>query len=130
MAIIHQDNRRSYFRIQPEIDKPVLIDINGDNFVDVLHATDISEGGIGITVPHEFIGCKIDKPVSMIITLPFPISRSVTIEGRINHITGRRFGVEYSSVESEKRKIIRQYISYRLRDRSFFTRLKFMLGMQ
>ena len=130
MAENYQSNRRHNLRVHPHANYPVYIDINGDNFVDIFRATDISSGGIGITVPHNFEGCKIDLPISMIITLPSPVSRSVTIEGKINHIVGEKFGVEYISVETGKIKMIRRYISEQLSEEPFITRMLFSMGFR
>ena len=129
MTADYQSNRRNYLRVRPDIDHPVFIDINGDNFVDIFRATDISGGGIGIIVPHNFEGCKIEQPVSMIITLPYPVSHSVTIDGSINHIIGEKFGIEYLRVDSEKIKMIRHYILHQLKDAPFITKLKYRLGI-
>jgi hypothetical protein len=50
--------KRCYIRVKPKDDEPVEIQLIGANFIDVLNAKDISEGGVGIFVEHDFEGCK------------------------------------------------------------------------
>ena len=76
-------NRRRYFRAVPEEGHPIHLDINGENFIEILTAVSISQKGIGIRVPHGFKGCKINKQVELVLSLPNPINQSIQIFGNI-----------------------------------------------
>ena len=115
--------RRRHFRVEPEASDPIIVHINGADFFDIVYASDISEGGSCIVVPHEFEGCKLDGDISVVITLPRPINRSILASGAIRHIGDKRFGVSFIDVSREDRKQIRRYISCRIQDRSPIIRL-------
>ena len=68
--------QRRQLRVKPEDGNPIRVDINGENFVDILYANDISEGGLNVSVPHQFQDCEIDTPVSLMVQLPTPISHA------------------------------------------------------
>jgi hypothetical protein len=88
------------------------VDIMGHGFLDVLHARDISVGGLGIRVSHGFANCDIDSEVELIVTLgrarPFKTTGSIR-----HHGTGERdqlFGVEFTSLSPEQLTAIESYI--------------------
>ncbi len=119
------DNRR-HIRIAPDLSQPIRIDINGDNFIDILKATDISEGGVGIYVTHGFEGCAIDSYVSFVITIPLAGKRRIIhANGRIKHVSGHRFGVAFSNISSQDRVNIRQYIANQIKAESLANWLKY-----
>lgn len=122
-------NLRRFLRIKPDSDAPVKVDINGDDFIEVVKAVDISEGGIRVTVPHRFAGCHIDQPVSFIISLPRPIGKHISLEGRIKHVHADSFGVSFSNMGEHERRFIRRYIAEWLKRRSFWDYLRYTLGL-
>lgn len=63
-------HHRNVPRIEPDPDAPIEVQIMGEGFLDVLHARNICENGIGIFVSHGFIDCKIDREIKLCITLP------------------------------------------------------------
>lgn len=92
----------------------------GHGFLDVLHARDISVGGLGIRVAHGFANCDIDSEVELIVTLgrarPFKTTGSIRHHGK-----GERdhfFGVEFTSLSSEQLTAIESYIRACRRPRS------------
>lgn len=114
-------------RVLPENEHPVHIDINGENFLDIVRAIDISERGLGIRVPHEFKGCHIDKLVSLIVELPHPIHQHFTAQGKIRHKTDKVFGVTFIGLHGAERKKLQQYIAYRIKDEPWLVNLKFKI---
>jgi len=122
-------NTRRNYRAQPEAHQPIRIDINGSNFIDVLHATDISLGGIGIIVAHGFEDCKIDAPVSVVVTLPAPNLVSITLTGKIRHLSDRKFGVSFVDMQAGHQKKLSDYLLYSLRNETWMTRFKFRIGV-
>jgi c-di-GMP-binding flagellar brake protein YcgR len=128
MAGVRPDTRRKNIRIQPCKKEPIRVDINGDNFIDILNAVDISMGGIGIFVSHGFKGCHIDHKVSFILELPMEDKRRfVEVRGQIKHVSGARFGVCFESLSGSARANIRRYIAARLREESLIKWLKYKL---
>jgi len=120
-------NRRRYFRAVPEEEHPIHLDINGENFIEVLNAVSISQKGIGISVPHGFKGCKIYNQVELVLSIPNPINQSILIFGEIRYIAKKTFGVIFTKMSSENNKIIRDYIKYRIKDEPFYIRLLHIL---
>lgn len=110
--IISHENRQ-FDRIVPDLKEPIIIDINGTNFIDILRAGNISLGGINISVVHGFKGCDIDKQVNLAIKLPKPINKSFSATGKIKHISGDSFGVNFHSMNKHGQKMLRQYILYK-----------------
>ena len=122
-------NRRRHIRVSPNPREPIRVNINGENFLDILNAVDISESGIGLKVPHLFNGCVLES-VSFLIDLPIDSKAvAVQVRGNILHISGQQFGVEFSRmphVESEK---IKRYISEKIRKESMVDWLKYKVGL-
>ena len=108
--------KRRYPRVSPEKGRPIRVDINGVDFLEILHADNLSEGGLAIVVPHEFKGCKIDQPVSLIVSLPEPVRTNISVSGNIRYISYTRqiFGVAFVDLRKEDRQKIRRYVEYRM----------------
>lgn len=118
-------NKRRYVRVEPEQNKPVKVDVNGRNFVEVLCAHDISEGGLSLSVSHGFNGCSINEPVELVVRLPEPVSSSFSSVGKIKHIDAQRFGVVFLSMTPQGKSMTRRYVNYRLNAGSWWGRLQF-----
>lgn len=121
--------RRQHFRLVPEDGYPIKIDINGDNFLENMEAVDISEGGLGILVQNRFKDCRIDKTVTVVVTLPSPVNYQFAVNARIRHVYGDRFGIEFVDLKETARFKVAAYIAHRLRNQSWFVRLKYKLGI-
>jgi hypothetical protein len=85
----------------------------GPGRLDVLYARNVSQTGIGIYVPHGFVGCDLEAEVELVITLPS--ERSFLARGRIKHHTdggseGRHFGLVFTEISQEHRALIRSYV--------------------
>ncbi len=129
-VLLQQPQRRRHLRVVPNQENPVRIDINGGNFIEILTATDISEGGLGIQVEHGFQGCSINDSVSFVIELPTrEKSTLVRLHGKIRHVTGDRFGVSFSPVSDSNRKAIKHYVASRLREKSWFQWAQYKMGV-
>ncbi|HCY64004.1 MAG TPA: hypothetical protein DHV59_14475 [Oxalobacteraceae bacterium] len=103
-------NRREFMRVVPDRHAPVRVHINGDGFIEVTNAVDISEGGIRISVKHRFAGCHVDLPASIIIYLPAPVARHFSARGRIRHVLGDSFGVQFIGMNPADRALVRDYV--------------------
>ncbi len=123
-----QNSRRRHIRVRPEQNAPIGVDINGENFIEVLRAVDISLGGIGIQVAHMFEGCQIDRSVSVIVTLPTSGGRGFQVDGRIRHVRAHRFGVQFVGLADDDRRQLKAYIASRLADAPWPIRLQQRLG--
>lgn len=119
----NKKSKRRHVRVQAEPGRPVTVDINGQNFVDVLQVYDISEGGLSVNVPHGFEGCSLDQPVDLVVNLPDPVISSFTATGKIKHISQEKFGVVFLAVNQTNLKATRRYVSHRVRHRPWWVRM-------
>jgi hypothetical protein len=106
------DNRR-FERVIPDSRAPVRVNINGEDFIELTNAVDISEGGIRINVKHRFAGCAVNFPASFIVHLPHPVNKHFTAKGLIKHVLDDSFGVEFSSLSNADRSLLRRYVASR-----------------
>lgn len=86
-------------RVRTTPERAVSVQVMGTGFLDVLSARDISPRGVGIVVPHRFVGCGVDDGVDLVITLPG--ERPFLARGRIVHRTKTSeefFGVEFTDI--------------------------------
>lgn len=117
-------NKRQFIRVVPK--KPVKIDINGDNFIDVVTIKDISMGGVGISVKHKFEGCLIDNSVKLIVTLDE--KTSFTTYAKIKYVTGNFFGVQFENLSRRSKKVLKNFIYNELKSESNFKSILFKFG--
>ena len=130
MSSNNPQDRRRFPRFTPPSDAPIRIDINGENFIDIITATNISEGGVGITVEHGFEGCTLDNRVSFIIELPNePKNILIQVEGKITHFSGNRFGVAFLDTPEFTRHKVKKYLTKRLEEESFLDWFKNKIGV-
>ncbi len=130
MSSDNPQDRRRFPRFSPPPDDPIRIDINGENFIDIITATDISEGGVGITVEHGFEGCTLDNRVSFIIELPNePKNILIQVEGKITHFSGNRFGVAFLDTSELTKDKVKNYLTERLKEDSFLDWFKNKIGV-
>ncbi len=123
-----QDRRQS-LRVVPSPDKPVRVNINGEDFIDIFNAVDIGFGGVALNVPHGFKGCEINRQVLIIIDLPLGSKRlCAQVQGRILHLSGTKFGVSFTEMSEANRDKIRLYISQQLRRISLVNWLRFQVS--
>jgi len=82
----------------------------GGSFRDTLRARDVSVGGIGVRVPHEFAGCDLQDAVDLIVKLPG--RRPFKARGVIRHITTQAalFGIEFTTISDEARATVVAYV--------------------
>ena len=129
MSSDNPKDRRRFPRFTPPSDDPIRIDINGENFIDIITATDISEGGVGITVEHGFEGCTLDNRVSFIVELPNePKNILIQVEGKITHFSGNRFGVAFLDTPEFTKYKVKSYLTERLKEDSFLDWFKHKIG--
>jgi c-di-GMP-binding flagellar brake protein YcgR len=122
-------NRRNFIRVAPEPNAPVRVDINGADFIETIKAVDISENGIGITVPHGFHGCHVDQPASFVIHLPQPINKFFRVDGMIRHVRNQSFGVRFTNLSDKSRTLIRSYIALGVKKRGWWDYLRYVMGL-
>ncbi len=107
-------HKRNQVRVIPDTLNPVIIDLVGENFIDILRAKDIGEGGLSVYVPYQFAGCIIDREIELIITLPEV--RSFKTRGMIRHKgqkQGFYFGISFTQIEQKDLEKLKGYIKMR-----------------
>src|SRR5512138_2195680 len=104
--------RRRHPRVMPYDAHPVEVQLVGTNFIEVLRATDISVGGIGVRVGYEFAGYDLDHEVDVIITLPG--KRPFRARGKVRSKSARGrdhvFGVEFTFVAETGRAPLAEFV--------------------
>jgi len=124
-----ETNQRRYIRIKPELERPIRVDVNGDNFLEIIYAKDINERGIGFQVAHGFKGCEINQLVSIIVSLPHPANYNLSVKAQIKYISAYKFGAVFHELSVKDRKNIQRYICHRLIDESWVTKLIYKMKM-
>jgi hypothetical protein len=107
-------HKRHLIRVIPDPLNPIIIDLVGENFIDILKAKDIGEGGLSVYVPYQFTGCIIDREIELIITLPKV--RSFKTRALIRHKgekQGFYFGIAFINIEEKDLKELKGYIKTR-----------------
>ncbi|MES2823263.1 MAG: PilZ domain-containing protein [Pseudomonadota bacterium] len=129
-AVINPPQIRDGIRIVPPPNEPINININGENFIDILQANDISLGGIGITVTHGFKNCNLNAAVSFIIELPIDEKKSIIkVQGVITHVSGNRFGVAFKNLPEISRFTLKKYIASKIKEESIIEWMRFKVGL-
>jgi hypothetical protein len=102
-------------RVRPDPDRPVEVQVMGPGDVDVLYARDLSEGGIGVFLPHGFDASQLRAEIQLIVRLPdVPPFQA---NGQLRHRTVNGplafFGVEFMGLPESARRNLRAYIDTR-----------------
>lgn len=117
--VLADRDSRKHLRVQADPTSPVRVDIMGQGFLDVLNARDISIGGLGVCVPHDFAECDLEQEVDLIVSLGR--GRPFKARGTIRHHSKAGaehvYGVEFSSLSPEQREQIEAYVEACLRRR-------------
>jgi len=102
-------------RVHPDPHRPVEVQVMGPGFLDVFHARDVSQTGLGILVPNGFEGCDLLPAVELIVTLPG--TPSFFAAGNLRHRTRHGalsfFGVELTRISDRDRLALRAYVNAR-----------------
>jgi len=106
--------RRLFARVCPAPDSPIRVDLSGADFLDVFDAMDISRGGLGSSVGHSFDDCRTERIVDCLVQLPLPIRRSFRAQGKMRHIEGGRFGIEFINLNEKNQQLIDSYVDQQL----------------
>jgi CheY-like chemotaxis protein len=101
-------------RVAPDPKNPIIIDILGETFLEILKVQNMSITGLAITAPHGLDGNSINKDISIIVSIPK--ERPFKAKGTIKHVGGDSFGVEFKEVKPEDIDIIKSYIKRRLKN--------------
>jgi hypothetical protein len=130
LAAVNVSDRRSTLRVVPDQSEPINININGENFIEILKANDIGVGGVGITVPHGFRRCNLNELVSFIIELPIDGKKKfIKVNGVIKHLSGDRFGVAFKNVPEMAKFTIRNYIAAKIKKESLLEWMRYKVGL-
>lgn len=88
----------------------------GRDSLDVLHARNVSETGLGVWVAHGFAGFDLAAEVELVVTLPG--ERSFLACGVIKHVTAgsgeaNHFGLHFTKLGRDARARVADYVSSR-----------------
>jgi len=106
--------KRRFQRVRPAPSAPIEVQVMGGAFLEVLHAQDISVGGMAVLVPHGFSDDELSETVQLIISMP--AARSFKATARIRHIertgSGGKFGIEFAELDAAHRAHIARYVDW------------------
>ncbi len=84
----------------------------GSDFLEVLHAQDLSTGGVGIRVDHAFSGYDLSSEIKLLLKLPG--KRPFLAQGLVRHKAskdgGEVYGVEFTSLSLEAQTELAAYV--------------------
>lgn len=106
------EDPRKEKRYIPDPEKPIRVDIYGENFIEIVKARDISLSGVGVIVPDLIPNYTTSVDINCVITLPF--QTSFKVKGIIRHVGSDDkfyFGIEFVDLSEENAEKIREYIS-------------------
>lgn len=103
--------KRTARRVRLTKNKRVRITIERDRFWDILYALDMSEKGIGVSLSPGSKQYEINKNISFVVELPYPVNRYISLAGKIRRISGKICGVEFSGLNEKHQDYIRKYIA-------------------
>ena len=107
-SFLSEKNRKSV-RAEPAPNRPILVDIMGNDLFDTVHAKDISAGGIGVRIDKDFRDWRLKTEVDMRITLPdetaFKAKGVIRFKGE-----NRLVGIIFSEISDENKERIDRYV--------------------
>ncbi|MCW8962547.1 MAG: PilZ domain-containing protein [Gammaproteobacteria bacterium] len=121
--------KRRTKRVIPSPDQPVHVELKGSDFIEGTTAVNVSQEGIGISVPHGFKGYNLDEVFDIIIKLPEPVSRSFSTTAKVIHHQGNNFGVQFENLETEDKEDLWAYIDHRLVNTDSASLMKMLYGV-
>lgn len=109
--------RRREVRVVPYDSHPVEVQIMGAGFLEIVKATDISVGGVGVYIPHGIDPGSVNMKVELILTLPS--CRPAHMRGIICHRANRyddlcHIGIKFVRPTSAIEKSIASYVERHL----------------
>ncbi len=109
---------RKYVRVEPELMKPILVDVLGGSSYDTVNAKDISLGGVSIILFNDYKIWKLNNFVDMTIKLPG--EKSFSVQGQIKNKTpikrGEKsftIGILFTELEEISQNILKRYLDSR-----------------
>ncbi|GBF49705.1 type IV pilus assembly protein PilZ [Leptospira ryugenii] len=115
----NQTEKRKHVRVKPLPEEPVEVHLMGTSLIDVLHANDISMGGIGIVAPHHFDEWDMHEKVEILVALPGDLA-DFRARGVIKQIgkkseTQGLYGVQFTDMGPKGKQDLLLYINRLIR---------------
>lgn len=109
--------RRREARVVPYPSHPVEVQIMGPGFLEIVQATNISVGGVGVYLPHGIDPAAVGAKVEVILTLPS--CRPAHLRGMICHQAEAssdlsHIGIEFVRLPPNVEKAISRYVELHL----------------
>lgn len=111
--------KRKHVRVQPQEKEPVEIHLMGTALLDVLKASDISLGGIGVIAPNHFDEWDMNETVEILVALPGDLedflARGVIKQiGKKSKETGV-YGVQFTEIGPKGKQDLQVYVNRMVR---------------
>ncbi|EOQ87719.1 type IV pilus assembly protein PilZ [Leptospira yanagawae serovar Saopaulo str. Sao Paulo = ATCC 700523] len=111
--------KRKYVRVKPLENEPVEIHLMGTALLDVLHASDISMGGVGIVAPNHFDEWDMNETVEILVALPGDLADFMA-KGVIKQIGKKSkesgiYGVQFTAMGPKGKQDLQVYVNRMVR---------------
>lgn len=111
--------KRKYVRVQPLEKEPVEIHLMGTALLDVLKASDISMGGVGVIAPNHFDEWDMNETIEILVALPGDLedflARGVIKQiGKKSKETGL-YGVQFTEIGPKGKQDLQVYVNRMIR---------------
>lgn len=106
--------KRKYVRVKPLEEDPVEVHLMGTSLLDVLYASDISLGGIGVVAPDHFTEWDLHEKIQILVALPGDLADFMA-KGVIKQIGKKSkesgvYGVQFTEIGSKGKQDLQVYI--------------------
>lgn len=115
---------RKYPRVIPTQENPVTVKVLDEGVPAVTEVRDISEGGVELELAEPLAADKVDRKLTLEVSLPEPVNATLTTSGRIRHAAEQAVGLRFVELAAEDRQRLRRYVQHRTRSESWLTRLR------
>ncbi|EMY60273.1 type IV pilus assembly protein PilZ [Leptospira terpstrae serovar Hualin str. LT 11-33 = ATCC 700639] len=111
--------KRKHVRVQPLEKEPVEIHLMGTALLDVLKASDISVGGVGVIAPNHFDEWDMNETVEILVALPGDLEDFLA-RGVIKQIGKKSkeigvYGVQFTEIGPKGKQDLQVYVNRMVR---------------
>jgi len=121
--------KRRTKRVLPAPDQPVLISMQLERCPGTVHATNISQYGMGISLPEDFKTYGIETSVRVEVALPEPVNEKFTAMVKIVHQQDSNYGVRFEEIAKQDEVLLLKYIDHRLENADGTSVMKALYGI-
>lgn len=113
------NEKRKFVRVRPLETEPVEVHLMGTTLLDILHASDISVGGIGILAPNHFSEWDLHEKIQILVALPGDLADFMA-RGVIKQVGKKSkeegiYGVQFTEIGPKGKQDLQVYVNRMIR---------------